>query len=109
MPMTAETDTLMHAEVTEQRVLLRFFSIFSVFGCMALAASILIADFVVSNHDWIADKISDLAAGRYECIVDAGLYAFSAALIGLAVLAAHVHLGIWDWSVGIIALILLSL
>jgi len=109
MRPTAGTDYQMPAEGAEQPYLLHALSLLAVFGCTALAASILIADFVVPNHDWIADTISDLGAGRYEFIVDIGLYAFSAALIGLAVLAAHVHLGAWDWSVGIIALIIFGL
>lgn len=109
MPRTTETNSQMPAEVSEQPVLLRALSFMGVFGCIALATSILIADFVVPTHDWIADTISDLGAGRYEFIVDMGLYAFAAALIGLAVLAAHVHLGAWDWSVGIIALIVFGL
>ncbi|MEP3333293.1 DUF998 domain-containing protein [Sedimentitalea sp.] len=109
MPRITETNSQMPAEVSEQPVLLSTLIFLGVFGCIALATSILIADFVVPNHDWIADTISDLGAGRYEFIVDMGLYAFAAALIGLAVLAAHVHLGAWDWSVGIIALIVFGL
>ena len=109
MPPTNQTDTQMHAEIDEQPALLTLLSLLAAFGCAALALSILIADFVVPQHDWIADTISDLGAGRYEFIVDIGLYAFSAALIGLAVSAAHVHLGSWDWSVGLVALILFGL
>ena len=109
MPPTAETARQMPAEVTEQPVLILALALLAVFGCLALASSILIADFVVPDHDWVADTISDLGAGRYEFIVDIGLYTFSAALIGLAVLAAHVHLGAWDWSVGIIALVIFGL
>ncbi len=109
MPPTNKTDLQMPAEVNEQPLLLRALSLLAALGCLVLATSILIADFVVPNHDWIADTISDLGAGRYEFIVDIGLYSFSAALIGLAVLAAHVHLGAWDWSVGIIALIVFGL
>lgn len=109
MPPTSETDRQMPAEVTEQPLLLRFLSLIAALGCVALAGSILIADFVVPDHDWIADTISDLGAGRYEFIVDIGLYAFSTALLALAVLAAHVHLGAWDWSVGIIALVAFGL
>lgn len=109
MSPTAETSRQMPAEVTEQPVLILALVWLAVSGCLALASSILIADFVVPDHDWIADTISDLGAGRYEFIVDFGLYAFSAALIGLAVAAAHVHLGAWDWSVGIIALVTFGL
>lgn len=82
---------------------------YAIFGCIAFAGSILIADLVVPDHDWIADTISDLGAGRYEFIVDIGLYAFSASLIAVALLAAHVHLGGWGWSFGIIGLALLGL
>ncbi|APE44355.1 hypothetical protein BOO69_13785 [Sulfitobacter alexandrii] len=109
MPPTAETDRQMRAEVAEQPLLLIFLSLLAVFGCATLACSILVADFVVPDHDWIAETISDLGAGRYEFIVDIGLYTFSAALIGLALSAAHVHLGAWDWSVGIIALTVFGL
>ncbi|MEX3014548.1 DUF998 domain-containing protein [Gymnodinialimonas hymeniacidonis] len=89
--------------------LVRGLSIFAVAGCVILSLSILVADFVVPDHDWIADTISDLGAGDYEFIVDIGLYTFSAALIALAVLAAHVHLGDWDWSAGILGLIAMAL
>lgn len=78
-------------------------------GCVIFALAILVADFVVPNHDWIADTISDLGAGRYEFIVDIGIYAFSAALISIALLSAHVHMGGWGWSVGIIGLALMGL
>ncbi|MCR9110988.1 MAG: DUF998 domain-containing protein [Rhodobacteraceae bacterium] len=109
MPPTTQTIEQMPAKVDEQPELLRSLSLFAVFGCIMLAVSIVIADFVVPDHDWITDTISDLGAGRYEFIVDMGLYAFSAALIGLAVLASHVHLGEWDWSVGIVSLIVFGL
>lgn len=109
MPPTVETRHRMDAEVVEQPGLLFALSLIAVLGCLALAGSILIADFVVPDHDWIADTISDLGAGRYEFIVDIGLYTFSAGLIGLAVSAAHVHLGAWDWSIGIVALITFGL
>ncbi|WP_363118456.1 hypothetical protein [Marivita sp. XM-24bin2] len=84
MPPTTQTIEQMPAKVDEQPELLRSLSLFAVFGCIMLAVSIVIADFVVPDHDWITDTISDLGAGRYEFIVDMGLYAFSAALIGLA-------------------------
>ncbi|WP_163025751.1 DUF998 domain-containing protein [Chachezhania antarctica] len=82
---------------------------FVVFGCVTLSASILIADFVVPDHDWIADTISDLGAGRYEFIVDIGLYAYSAAILCAALLAAHVHMGGKGWSIGILGLLVFGL
>lgn len=82
---------------------------FAIIGCVIFIISILIADFVVPDHDWIADTISDLGAGRYEFIVDIGIYAFSASLISIALLSAHVHLGGRGWSVGIVGFALLGL
>ncbi|MEM7711157.1 MAG: DUF998 domain-containing protein, partial [Pseudomonadota bacterium] len=78
-------------------------------GCVVFALSILIADFVVPDHDWIADTISDLGAGRYEYIVDIGIYCFAAALIASAVGASHAHLGGRGWTVGIYGLIVTGL
>lgn len=78
-------------------------------GCGLFILSVLIADFVVPDHDWIADTISDLGAGRYEFIVDIGLYAFSAALISVALLAAHAHMGGWRWSLGVVGFALFGL
>lgn len=88
--------------IKDQPMLIVGLGWFAIVGCAVLCLSILIADFVVPNHDWVADTISDLAAGRYEIIVDIGLYTFSAALVAIALLAAHVHMGGWAWSVGLI-------
>lgn len=82
---------------------------YALLGCAICAVSILIADFVVPDHDWIADTISDLGAGRYEYIVDIGLYAFAASLIAIALLTAHVHLGGWSWSLGSVGFAVLGL
>lgn len=82
---------------------------YAVIGCVLLAASVVAADVIVPGHDWVADTISDLGAGRYEFIVDSGLYAFSAALVAIAVAAAHVHLGGRGWSAGIVAFALMGL
>ncbi|TFL16713.1 DUF998 domain-containing protein [Jannaschia formosa] len=78
-------------------------------GPLIFAVSILIADFVVPGHDWVADTISDLGAGRYELIVDTGIYAYSAALLALAIGAAHSHLGGPGWTIGIYGLLLAGL
>jgi len=82
---------------------------YAMLACLVAAVSVLVADFVVPDHDWIADTISDLGAGKYEFIVDTGIYALSSALIATALIAAHLHLGNWRWSVGIIGLALLGL
>lgn len=82
---------------------------YAIVGCIVFSVAILIADFVVPGHYWLADTISDLGAGKYEFIVDIGIYAFSASLIAIALLAAHVHLGGVRWSMGIIGLAVLGL
>ncbi len=74
-------------------------------GPVIFSVAIVIADFVVPDHDWIADTISDLGAGRYEFIVDIGIYAYAASLIALSVAAAHAHLGGRGWTVGLFGLI----
>ena len=84
-------------------------SSYAILGCAIFGLAILIADFAVPNHDWIADTISDLGAGKYEFIVDIGIYAFSASLVSVALAAAHVHLGGWRWSLGVVGLALLAL
>lgn len=82
---------------------------YAVVGCVLFVGSIFVADFIVPNHAPLADTISDLAAGRYEFIVDIGLYAFSASLVSIALLAAHIHLGGKRWSVGVIGFALFGL
>jgi len=104
--MNAPSDTA----VTPQR---RHYALmlggYALLGCLICAVSIVIADFVVPDHDWIADTISDLGAGRYEYIVDIGLYAFAASLIAIALLTAHIHLGGWSWSFGSVGFAVLGL
>lgn len=82
---------------------------YAIIGCILFGVTIIIADFMVPDHDWVADTISDLGAGRYEYIVDIGLYAFSASLIAIALLATHVHLGGWRWSLGAVGFACLGL
>ena len=82
---------------------------YAIAGCVIFGLSILIADFAVPDHDWIADTISDLAAGKYEFIVDIGIYAFSGSLISIALLAAHDHLGGLRWSLGSVGFAVLAL
>jgi hypothetical membrane protein len=99
----AATSHRFHPELVE--VLSRF----ALLGSFLFVASVVIADFLVPQHDWIADTISDLGAGRHEFIVDIGLYAFSAALISLGLIAAHMHLGGTRWSLATVGLVLLGL
>lgn len=93
------------APLPEHRHLLRGTAALALGGCLAFALSIVVADFLVPDHDWMADTISDLGAGRLEGIVDVGIYSYSAALIACAVGAAHAHLGGRGWTFGIYGLI----
>ena len=49
MPLTAETSRQLPAEIAEQPALVHALVLSAIFGCGALAASILIADFVVPD------------------------------------------------------------
>lgn len=77
-------------------------------GCATLIAGTLIAPFYVPGHDWVADTISDLAAGHSEIIMDLALYGFAAGLLALALAAAHAHLGEGLWSLGTLSLAILA-
>ncbi|UXX81953.1 DUF998 domain-containing protein [Roseovarius pelagicus] len=77
-------------------------------GCAALIFGTLIGPYYVPDHDWIADTISDLAAGDSEIIMDVALYGFAAGLFAAALAAAHAHPGGAAWSAGIVALAILA-
>ncbi|MCX7564970.1 DUF998 domain-containing protein [Sulfitobacter sp. F26169L] len=97
------------AKVQEQSGMILALAYYAIAGCAVFGISILIADSIVPEHDWIADTISDLGAGKYEFVVDIGLYAYAASLISIALLCAHVHLGGTYWSVGTVGFALLGL
>ncbi|MBM2577306.1 DUF998 domain-containing protein [Jannaschia sp. Os4] len=78
-------------------------------GMVALSVTMLIADVVVPNHDWMSDTISDLAAGRHELLLDTGMYLLAFGTVALAVAAGHVHLGGKGWSMGVWLLMALAL
>lgn len=63
----------------------------------------------IAEHDMIADTISDLGRGPHRWIMDTGFYLNSAAMLALAIAAAHLHLGRTGWSLGILVLALLAL
>lgn len=103
------TDKTKPAKVQEHPELMIALGWYAILGCIIFTITILIADVIVPDHDWVADTISDLGAGKYEFIVDTGIYAFSASLISIALLAAHVHMGDWGWSLGIVGFAILGL
>lgn len=84
-------------------------------GVIAIAGSVfmvlgnVIGSIVVPNHDWIADTVSDLAAGKYEIIQDVALYGYAASLVACAIGAAHLHLDGLRWNLGIGCLALLAM
>ena len=103
-------DDAARARLRDERPgLLRGLGTIAIAGCAIFSISILIADFVVPDHDWLADTISDLGAGRFEMIVDVGIYAYSASLLACAVGAAHAHLDGTRWSWSIYGLLLLGM
>ncbi|MHA6347394.1 DUF998 domain-containing protein [Roseivivax sp. CAU 1761] len=77
-------------------------------GCLSLILGTLVAQAIVPNHDWVADTISDLGAGRWEIVMDVALYGFAAGLFALALAAAHAHLGKIAWTAGVVQLALLG-
>lgn len=79
-----------------------------ILGAIASIAANVAGTIMVPNHDWIADTISDLAAGRYENIQDVGLYSYAASLIACAIGAANAHPGTNRWTLGIVALAVMA-
>lgn len=63
----------------------------------------------IAEHDIVADTISDLGRGPHKWIMDTGFYMNSAAMLALAIAAAHLHLGRSGWSFGVFTLALLAL
>ncbi|MCL3881455.1 DUF998 domain-containing protein [Marivita sp. GX14005] len=77
-------------------------------GSLALILGNIIGGIVVPGHDWVADTVSDLAAGPYEIIQDFALYGYAAALMACAIGAAHHHTDGTRWNIGILCLALLA-
>lgn len=84
-------------------------AIVAVAGTIAMVLGNIIGSMVVPNHDWVADTVSDLAAGKYEIIQDVALYGFAGALVACALAAAHLHLDGTRWNIGIACLALLAM
>lgn len=102
------TDVTGQAIRTERPYLLIVCALLGFLGCVSLVAGTLVAQQLVPDHDWVAETISDLAAGRMEIVMDVALYGFAAGIIATALAAAHAHLGGIGWSGGILALALLA-
>ncbi|WP_257883900.1 DUF998 domain-containing protein [Roseobacter insulae] len=78
-------------------------------GTVAMLVGNVVGSIVVPDHDWVADTVSDLAAGRYEIIQDVALYGFAGSLIACAIAAAHLHLDGTRWNIGVACLALLAM
>lgn len=96
------------APTAERPWLLIVCGILGLGGCAALIIGTLVAPIYVPNYNWLSDTISDLAAGRWEILMDVALYGFAAGLMGASLAAAHAHLGKAGWSVGVMSLSLLA-
>jgi hypothetical protein len=77
---------------------LRILALVAIGGCIGLMLGNIVGSIVVPGHDWIADTVSDLAAGRYEIIQDFALYTFAATLLALGLASAHLHDGEGRWT-----------
>ena len=81
----------------------------TIIGSIGLVGGNILGSMVVPNHDFVADTVSDLAAGRYEIIQDVSLYGFAISLFALGLASSHVHNGVTRWSLLTFALVLLAL
>lgn len=90
-------------------MLLRLCAVLAVLGAVLLIASNILGSILLDSHDWVADTVSDLAAGDLESIQDVGLYAYAGGLIALSIATAHIRMPGRRWTVTIFALALNAL
>ncbi|MEX1234007.1 MAG: DUF998 domain-containing protein [Roseovarius sp.] len=113
MPSTEDTSARPNAtpksgQRDERPWLLILLGAMGIGGCAALVIGTVVAPLFVPDYNWVADTISDLAAGEWEIIMDVSLYGFAAGLMAIALAASHVHLGKSGWSIGVMSLAVLS-
>jgi hypothetical protein len=99
MPMTKSRP---HADCDVNRGFLKAMALVIWAGCVAVVVGLLIAQAMVPDHNWIADTISDLAAGENEIVMDVALYGFACSFFAAALGLSHVR-G-WDWRLPVSAL-----
>lgn len=87
----------------ERPELLMFCGLLGLVGNLAPIVAIFWAT-TIAEHQFIADTISDLARGPHKRIMDVGFYLNAAGLLGIAIAAAHAHLGRASWSLGLFCL-----
>lgn len=91
------------------RPLLTAVGYLAILGVIAMVLGNVLGSIVVPGHDWVADTVSDLAAGKYEIIQDVALYGFAGSLVSCAIGAAHFHRDGTRWNIGIACLALLAM
>lgn len=106
--MTDVTEGKPRALAEERPELLTLCGFLGYAGNLAPLPALLLA-LTLAKHDLIADTISDLGRGPHHWIMDTGFYLNAGGLLALAIGAAHLHLGRWFWSLGILCLALLAL
>lgn len=82
--------------------------IIAILGVFACLVGNVIGSMIVPDHNWVADTISDLAAGEYEIIQDVALYGFASAVMACALGAAHLHQDGVRWNIGILSLAIVA-
>ena len=87
-------------------LLMRALAVLVLGGCLDMIGTTVAAAIVVDDKSWLADTISDLAAGRWEEIQDSGIYALILATAAAAAGAANLHPGRTCWTLGILALVI---
>ncbi|MEL6516515.1 MAG: DUF998 domain-containing protein, partial [Pseudomonadota bacterium] len=90
-------------------LLLRISAGIALLGTVLLIGSNVVGSMVVDNHDWVADTVSDLAAGRWEIIQDFGLYGYAAGLAALGLAVAHIRMPGRGWTIAALSLAALAI
>lgn len=100
----------MHGRIKGQpnETLLRRCGIVGLIGCAGVILGNIAGVLIYERHDWIADTISDLAAGPWGWIQDVGLVLLGFALAACALGLRVWRLGGWRRTVVVVGLVLLA-
>lgn len=97
----AKRTLLMDRPDVRQKIWVAWFAVF----CMALATLLtLVASLLTPDANMVANTISDVAAGPYDWVQDAGFYVLSAGLCALAYGMYDMHTRQWHWRMAIATL-----
>ncbi|WP_228275115.1 DUF998 domain-containing protein [Stakelama tenebrarum] len=95
-------------DVTRNERLSRVGGIVALLGCVLVLAADLLGVTLASRIGPVSETISNVAAGPYDWIEDAGLYAFVIAVLAVAAGLSFWRVDGWDWVVGQGLLVLLA-